>query len=122
HVHLRSVAELKLAQLGGETGCEFAERDAGDHAKEHPERQITLKEREALYECACCFSHLKKCGRLSSVNRHQLCHSSTIFGSKLNAPLAPSLSPLGGERVSAGRERGSIKVCPVNSSTALAAA
>ena len=47
-VHLRALAELQLAQRGGECRREFAEQDAGDHAQENPDGQVTLKERETL--------------------------------------------------------------------------
>ena len=36
-----------LLNRGGEAGREFAERDAGDHAQENPDGQVTLEERQA---------------------------------------------------------------------------
>ena len=48
NVHLRALAELKLAQRGGECRREFAEQDAGDHAQENPDGQVTLEERQAF--------------------------------------------------------------------------
>jgi hypothetical protein len=43
------MAKFKYAQGNGECRREFAEQNAGDHAQENPDGQVTLEERQTFW-------------------------------------------------------------------------